>query len=50
MGRQRKEPRVGIRAILSDRRVTAVMLVVFIVMAGAGLVLPILPLFARSFG
>jgi len=50
MGRQRKEPRVGIRAILSDRRVTAVVLVVFIVMAGAGLVLPILPLFARSFG
>jgi MFS family permease len=30
--------------------VTAVLLVVFIVMAGAGLVLPILPLFARSFG
>jgi predicted MFS family arabinose efflux permease len=27
-----------------------VVLVVFIVMAGAGLVLPILPLFARSFG
>jgi len=50
VGRQRKEPRVGIRAILSDRRVTAVVLVVFIVMAGAGLVLPILPLFARSFG
>jgi DHA1 family multidrug resistance protein-like MFS transporter len=40
----------GIRTILSDRRVTAVVLVVFIVMAGAGLVLPILPLFARSFG
>jgi MFS transporter, DHA1 family, multidrug resistance protein len=50
MGRQGKQPRVGIGAILSDRRVTAVMLVVFIVMAGAGLVLPILPLFARSFG
>jgi MFS family permease len=30
--------------------VTAVVLVVFIVMAGAGLVLPVLPLFARSFG
>lgn len=40
----------GIRSILTDRRVTAVVLVVFIVMAGAGLVLPILPLFARSFG
>jgi MFS transporter, DHA1 family, multidrug resistance protein len=50
MGRQGKQPRVGIGAILSDRRVTAVMLVVFLVMAGAGLVLPILPLFARSFG
>jgi MFS transporter, DHA1 family, multidrug resistance protein len=50
MGRQGDQPRVGIGAILSDRRVTAVMLVVFIVMAGAGLVLPILPLFARSFG
>ena len=36
--------------ILSDRRVTSVVLVVFIVMAGAGLVLPVLPLFARSFG
>jgi DHA1 family multidrug resistance protein-like MFS transporter len=40
----------GIWSILSDRRVTSVVLVVFIVMAGAGLVLPILPLFARSFG
>jgi len=30
--------------------VTAVILVVFFLMAGAGLVLPILPLFARSFG
>jgi MFS transporter, DHA1 family, multidrug resistance protein len=49
MGRRRQD-RVGIGAILSDRRVTAVVLVVFIVMAGLGLVLPILPLFARSFG
>src|ERR671922_1944000 len=40
----------GIWSILSDRRVAAVVLVVFTVMAGAGLVLPILPLFARSFG
>jgi MFS transporter, DHA1 family, multidrug resistance protein len=46
----REAPRAGFRAILSDRRVTAVVLVVFIVMAGAGLVLPVLPLFARSFG
>jgi MFS family permease len=43
-------PPPGIGTILSDRRVTAVMLVVFVVMAGAGLVLPILPLFARSLG
>jgi DHA1 family multidrug resistance protein-like MFS transporter len=50
MARPHQEQRTGITAILSDRRVTAVLLVVFIVMAGAGLVLPILPLFARSFG
>jgi DHA1 family multidrug resistance protein-like MFS transporter len=50
MGRPHDAQRTGIGAILSDRRVTAVVLVVFIVMAGAGLVLPILPLFARSFG
>jgi DHA1 family multidrug resistance protein-like MFS transporter len=49
MGRGVQE-RVGFRAILSDRRVTAVLLVVFIVMTGAGMVLPVLPLFARSFG
>jgi MFS transporter, DHA1 family, multidrug resistance protein len=49
--RRRQQPRQGgIGAILSDRRVTAVILVVFFVMAGAGLVLPVLPLFARSFG
>lgn len=40
----------GIRAIVSDRAVMAVVLVAFIVMLGAGIVLPILPLFARSFG
>jgi MFS transporter, DHA1 family, multidrug resistance protein len=50
MARPHQEQRTGIAAILSDRRVTAVILVVFIVMAGAGLVLPVLPLFARSFG
>jgi len=50
MGRPRTQQGTGIWAILSDRRVTGVVLVVFIVMAGAGLVLPILPLFARSFG
>ena len=40
----------GIRAILSDRAVTAVVVVAFVLMLGAGAVLPILPLFARSFG
>jgi DHA1 family multidrug resistance protein-like MFS transporter len=50
MARPHQEQRTGITAILSDRRVAAVLLVVFIVMAGAGLVLPVLPLFARSFG
>jgi MFS transporter, DHA1 family, multidrug resistance protein len=50
MGRPRRQQGTGIWAILSDRRVTGVVLVVFIVMAGLGLVLPILPLFARSFG
>jgi MFS family permease len=48
MGRRRKRDQAGIGAILSDRRVTSVILVVFFVMAGAGLVLPVLPLFARS--
>jgi MFS transporter, DHA1 family, multidrug resistance protein len=46
--RRRQRQRPGIGAILSDRRVTTVILVVFFVMAGAGLVLPVLPLFARS--
>jgi DHA1 family multidrug resistance protein-like MFS transporter len=43
-----QEQRIGARAILSDRRVGAVVLVAFIVMAGVGLVLPVLPLFALS--
>jgi MFS family permease len=46
----RTDEPVGVAAILSDRRVVGVVLVVFMVMAGAGLVLPVLPLFARSFG
>jgi MFS transporter, DHA1 family, multidrug resistance protein len=50
MGAADTGERVGIAAILSDRRVVSVVLVVFMVMAGAGLVLPVLPLFARSFG
>jgi MFS family permease len=47
-GPAQRQPQAGIGAILSDRRVTSVILVVFFVMAGAGLVLPVLPLFARS--
>ena len=42
--------RVTIRLILADRGVRTVILVAFVMMFGAGLVLPILPLFARSFG
>ncbi|HEU4480562.1 MAG TPA: MFS transporter [Actinomycetota bacterium] len=40
----------GFRAILQDRSVVAVILLSFVIMTGFGLVLPILPLFARSFG
>ena len=42
--------RVTVRLILADRGVRTVILVAFVMMFGAGLVLPILPLFARSFG
>lgn len=42
--------RVTIRLILADRGVRTVILVAFVMMFGTGLVLPILPLFARSFG
>ena len=45
---ERQRVGVGVGAILADRRVTTVILVVFVVMTGAGMVLPILPLFARS--
>ncbi len=40
----------GIREILADRGVRAVIGLALLVMAGFGLVLPVLPLFARSFG
>jgi MFS family permease len=41
---------VGFRAVLADRSVRAVMLITFTSMIGFGIVAPILPLFARSFG
>src|SRR3990170_6848210 len=41
---------VGVRSILSDPSVRAVVLTAFVMMLGAGLVLPVLPLFARSLG
>jgi MFS transporter, DHA1 family, multidrug resistance protein len=40
----------GIRAILADRAVATVVAVGFLMTLGLGFVLPILPLFARSFG
>jgi MFS family permease len=43
-------PKVGIRVILSDPAVRIVILVVFVVMLGFGLILPVLPLYAQSFG
>lgn len=39
----------GFRSILADPSVRAVVLVAFVMMLGAGIVLPVLPLFARSF-
>jgi hypothetical protein len=49
-GRTGEQRASGVPAVLSDRRVSAVLLVTLIVMVGVGLVLPVLPLFARSFG
>jgi len=42
--------RVGIREILADRAVRSIVGLALLVMAGFGLVLPVLPLYARSFG
>jgi MFS transporter, DHA1 family, multidrug resistance protein len=44
------EPKVGARVILSDPAVRTIILIVFVVMLGFGIVAPILPLYARSFG
>jgi MFS family permease len=43
-------PAKGIRLVLSDRSVVAVVGIAFVIMLGNGMVLPVLPLFARSFG
>ena len=40
----------GVRGILADRGVGVVVLLAFVLMLGAGISFPILPLFARSFG
>jgi MFS family permease len=43
-------PRITVRTILSDRAIATQIALAFLVMVGLGLVLPILPLFARSYG
>ena len=44
------EEKVGIRLILADRSIRAVMLVALVMTIGIGIILPVLPLYARSFG
>jgi len=43
-------PPASLRVILSDPALRVIMLVVFVIMLGFGIVAPVLPLFARSFG
>ena len=43
-------PPASLRVIISDPALRVIMLVVFVIMLGFGIVAPILPLFARSFG
>jgi DHA1 family multidrug resistance protein-like MFS transporter len=45
-----REPTVTVRVILGDPAVRVVMLITFVIMLGFGIIAPILPLFARSFG
>ncbi len=42
--------RVGVRSILTDRSVLVVMMVVFVIMMGFGVIAPILPLYGRALG
>jgi MFS family permease len=42
--------KVSLRVILRDPAVRVVLLIIFVVMLGFGLIAPILPLYARSFG
>jgi len=42
--------RVTFRSILGERAIRVVMLITFVIMLGFGIIAPILPLYARSFG
>jgi MFS family permease len=42
--------KVSVRSILGERSVRVIMLITFVIMMGFGIIAPILPLFARSFG
>jgi MFS transporter, DHA1 family, multidrug resistance protein len=44
------EAKIGLRLILSDPAVRVAMLIVLVIMLGFGIIAPILPLYARSFG
>ena len=43
-------PPASLRVIIGDPALRVIMVVVFVIMLGFGIVAPILPLFARSFG